>query len=229
MSTDIQQVYKQNGMPKTHGLCRHPLYLVYKAMISRCYDENNKQYHRYGGIGITVCDEWKKDFVAFYNWCIENGWEKGLFVDKDIKPFKRGEPPTSYSPNNCSLVTHKENSRTKCDTIYVEYNGEKIAVSTLLDKICRSEDYWMIKSRLDYGWPLDIALSKPKGYIWRNKRATGINSPRGKFTDKEIREIFFSKDSNRQLGKRFNINHKAIFNIKHAVTYPEITKSLKNG
>lgn len=40
-----------------------------------CYNSNNKDYKDYGGRGIAVCDEWKNDFKAFWDWSIERALE----------------------------------------------------------------------------------------------------------------------------------------------------------
>ena len=38
-------------------------------MKSRCSDiKDEHHYKHYFGRGITVCDEWKNDFMNFYNW-----------------------------------------------------------------------------------------------------------------------------------------------------------------
>ena len=92
------------GMRK-HGLSRHPLYAVWEDMKSRCYNLNDKRYKDYGGRGVTVCDEWINSPAAFIEWALENGWKTGLQIDKDIKGGN------IYSPENCTIVTNKENMR----------------------------------------------------------------------------------------------------------------------
>lgn len=50
----------------THGLGKPPEYNSWHNMKRRCYQENNAKYLDYGGRGITVCDEWRESFGAFY-------------------------------------------------------------------------------------------------------------------------------------------------------------------
>lgn len=89
---------------KTHGLSKHPIYQKWKGMTDRCYDNKNSNYHRYGGRGITICDEWRSDFKLFYEWAINNGWEDGLEID-------RQNNDGNYEPSNCRFVTTVVNTR----------------------------------------------------------------------------------------------------------------------
>ena len=81
----------------------HPIYRAYMHMKERCYKPNTKHYDRYGGRGVTICDEWKDDYLSFRKWSIDNGWKVGLEIDKDISGSK------IYSPDTCKWVTHLEN------------------------------------------------------------------------------------------------------------------------
>lgn len=101
---------------ESHGLCGHPLYNVWATMKTRCYNKKHPNYKRWGAKGVMVCKEWLNDFQSFYDWCIANGWEKGLQVDKDIKARKLGLLPILYSPQRCSIVTAKENANNRIDT-----------------------------------------------------------------------------------------------------------------
>lgn len=99
----------------THGLRKHPLYRIWHGITERCTKEYSISYRNYGAKGVTVCKEWY-DFKTFYDWAIANGWRKGLFIDKDILPKKRGLPPNIYSPDTCCFVTTKENNRHRSTT-----------------------------------------------------------------------------------------------------------------
>ena len=100
----------------SNGLSKHTLYRKWLGMKSRCYDINDSHYKRYGGRGITICDEWLYSFMAFYNWSIENGWEEGLEIDR-INNDK------GYLPDNCRYVSRKENCNNRSTTRKIELNN----------------------------------------------------------------------------------------------------------
>jgi hypothetical protein len=49
----------------THGLKHHKHYMRWLAMRARCRLPRSKGFHRYGGRGIRVCDEWNRSAEAF--------------------------------------------------------------------------------------------------------------------------------------------------------------------
>jgi len=91
---------------KTHGYCsrnnKHPLYVVWAGIIGRCENRGNTNYKYYGARGITICQEWRVNFVVFMDWCIKNQWRKGLEID-------RIENNGNYEPGNCRFISHKAN------------------------------------------------------------------------------------------------------------------------
>ena len=55
-------------------LRRHKkLYGIWLAMRQRIYRKTHQTYSRYGGRGITICDEWQ-DFLEFERWAWSNGY-----------------------------------------------------------------------------------------------------------------------------------------------------------
>lgn len=93
---------------KIHGLSEHPLYSIWGDIKTRCYNSRFRQFKNYGGRGVIMCEEWKNSFAAFYDWCVSNGWVKGLDLDKDIL----GDG-LLYSPKTCCFVTRAVNNRAK--------------------------------------------------------------------------------------------------------------------
>lgn len=87
----------------------HPAYKAYRGMMNRCYNEKDTNYKWYGAVGVTVCDEWKDKPEVFVNWAIDNGWDNGLHIDKDILCAKNGIYPHVYSPTTCQWVIPQVN------------------------------------------------------------------------------------------------------------------------
>ncbi len=103
--------YHSETAKKTHTKFAHypwPLRMVYQCMISRCYRPNSNGYKDYGNRGVKVCDEWLNDRELFFKWALENGWQKGMHVDKD----KIGNG-LLYSPAMCCVLSPVENSQYK--------------------------------------------------------------------------------------------------------------------
>lgn len=104
-----------------------PLYKVWTSMKQRCYNKNNKCYKQYGKSGITVCKEWIHNFNNFKNWSIENGYKKGLSIDR-INSTK------GYYPDNCRWIPISEQPKNRKTNVYVNYNGEIITVKEFSNK-----------------------------------------------------------------------------------------------
>ena len=99
-----------------HNGKKTSLYRVWCAMRERCTNPNNKSYHRYGGRGITVCEEWN-DFSLFRKWAIENGYKAKLTIDR-INNEK------GYMPGNCRWVDHKTQNRNYSRNHLITYMGK---------------------------------------------------------------------------------------------------------
>lgn len=88
---------------RTHGQKNSRLYSIWAGIKNRCFNPKRREYPRYGGAGITMCDEWAKDFTKFYDWAMANGYGPTLSVDR--LDGKKG-----YEPSNCEWVTRAENT-----------------------------------------------------------------------------------------------------------------------
>lgn len=95
-----------SNLNKKHGQKNTRLYRIWLNMKNRCNNPNYKQFDRYGGRGIKVCDLWSDDFMEFYNWAINNGYDESLTID-------RIDNDKGYFPDNCRWVTRAENNRNR--------------------------------------------------------------------------------------------------------------------
>lgn len=102
--------YRKEITTKT-GCSRERLYGIWGGMLNRCEDKSNKRYSNYGGRGISVCNEWKKDYLSFKSWAYKNGYEEGLTIE-------RVNVNGNYEPRNCSWLTMSDQARNKTNTIY---------------------------------------------------------------------------------------------------------------
>lgn len=78
-------------------------YQRWKTMKSRCYNTNSTNYKNWGGRGISVCDEWKNNFKAWYDYVskLPHFGEKGYSLD-------RINNDGNYEPGNVRWATHRE-------------------------------------------------------------------------------------------------------------------------
>jgi len=86
---------------RTNGLIS-----TYRSMKSRCYNRKHNSFARYGGRGITVCDQWLISFESFRRWAEENGRRNGLQIDR----INNDGP---YAPENCRWVVPAINVRNR--------------------------------------------------------------------------------------------------------------------
>lgn len=108
-------------------MSQYPLLSRYRNMIRRCYSPTHNDYFRYGGRGITVCEEWRNDRQAFIDWAKANGFKTGLTLE-------RKDNEASYSPENCRYATAKEQARNRRDNVTDFKKGTRICYVCKIEK-----------------------------------------------------------------------------------------------
>lgn len=135
---------------RKHGMAHTPLFAVWNSMKQRCSNPHNEKYSQYGGRGITVCKQWKHDFMNFYDWAMANGYKHGLSIDRiDVNK--------NYCPKNCRWATWKIQANNKTDNHKILCRGKLLTLSELSQ--ASGIDYANLKYRIYNGWNIEKAVS----------------------------------------------------------------------
>lgn len=152
------------------GNYKHGGYVEYKweynswrAMRERCNNKKYRAYHRYGGRGIKVCDEWS-DFSNFLH-------------DMGKKPTReheldRVDNDGNYEPSNCRWATKIEQRNNMSSNNRVEIDG----ITKTVSQWCKHYGIGISVpyNRIRYGWGMIDAITMPvnkSGKTIRNGQA----------------------------------------------------------
>lgn len=148
-----------------HGCEKTKLYNVWHNMKSRCYNPTSAPFKDYGGRGITVCEEWRNDFIPFRDWSFSNGYAEGLSLD-------RIDNDGPYSPENCRWVSMKEQCNNRRNNHFLNYNGETHTLASWAE--LKGMSPATLRRRIFvHGWSIEKALNTPvRKWNFKNKEGT---------------------------------------------------------
>lgn len=126
-------------------------YSVWCGMHDRCYNKKDDHYQHYGKRGIKVCERWDS-FAAFLE---DMGKRPSPKHSIDRFPDTNG----NYEPGNCRWATDIEQRRNTRTSVYVEYEGERVLLVELCEKIGLNRGN--VYGRLQNGWSLEDAITVP--------------------------------------------------------------------
>ena len=129
-----------------HGMVGTPTYTSWIAMKQRCLNKKHPAYHKYGELGITICDRWKDSFVNFYT---------DMGARPEGKTLDRIDGFEGYYKENCRWATATEQMNNLRKS-YLFYKGEKIHYKDLCKKYNIREN--LFHNRVQRGWTIDQAI-----------------------------------------------------------------------
>lgn len=154
-----------------HGQSRTRFHHKWRSIIDRCENPNCMAYHRYGGRGITVCDEWRNDFLAFQRWAMATGYRNGLTIE-------RRNNNGNYEPSNCIWIPMSKQARNTSKTVYISAFSETKPLMEWLEDDRFVVNRYTFESRVKMGWSPEEAMSLPPNK--RRPRPAGLRQkPRG--------------------------------------------------
>lgn len=125
---DSEILVARNKAKATHGLSQTPEYAVWNAMIRRCTCKDDKFYHRYGALGITVHPDWLNSFETF-------------LADMGARPspkhtLDRVDNKEGYSKGNCRWATQIDQANNRSSNRTYTHLGR----TQTLSQWCRELD-----------------------------------------------------------------------------------------
>ena len=135
-------LYKESnkGRNEKHGHSGSRIHRIWLSIKNRC---GCNGLENYAGRGITICDEWKNSFQAFYDWAMANGYRDDLTID-------RIDNDKGYSPDNCRWATMKTQENNRRNNRIVTFQGIEYTVAELADIL--EIPYQTLLWRINKGW-----------------------------------------------------------------------------
>lgn len=145
---------------KAKGTPEYATYLAWLSMRWRCTNRNRRDYVRYGGRGIKVCDRWSH----FANFMADMGLRpEGMQLD-------RVNNDGNYEPSNCRWATPKQQARNRSNNNPITFNGETKTRAEWCEQLGLTKH--AIRHRLRKGWCIEEAVTTPKTTRWNRHRVT---------------------------------------------------------
>lgn len=197
-----------------HGLYADPFYHSWWSMMQRCNNPKHHNYHRYGGRGINVCDEWK-DLATFV------AWAHATYPDSGEKfTVDRIDNDKGYSPNNCRWATSKVQANNRKKTAQATINGETRSISEWCEI---------------YHMPHQVVLSRIRCMKWEALKA--LSTPVKRFNERgALVEIEGVKKTIKDWCKEYGIQRSTVYgricrgmSVEEAITKPIKSKSVRKS
>ena len=140
----------------THGLTDTRLYYVWSGIKNRCYCVTAPEYKLYGARGIKMCDSWHYNFGSFREWALLNGYDE--MAPRGHCTVDRIDVNGDYEPNNCRIITQREQMQNTRKNHFVIYNGETLTIAEWSRRTGIKQE--KIRNRIvKLGWTPERALT----------------------------------------------------------------------
>lgn len=142
-------------MPKTkHGMFGTAEYRAWASMKQRCLNPNDKDFSRYGGRGIKVCERW----ITFENFLEDVGLRPSSAYSIDRFP----DPDGNYDPGNVRWATDEQQNRNRPTmNVVLIFDGQRRTAAEWSELLGLKR--YTVYRRVSAGWTVRDALMLPGG------------------------------------------------------------------
>lgn len=127
------------------------LYNIWVGMRQRCRDKKSKDYSKYGGRGISVCEDWN-NYDSFRKWALSSGYNDMLSID-------RINVNGNYEPSNCRWVDARVQNNNKTNNAVYEFRGETHTLAEWARIF--NIPYRIVVQRHSRNWDIEKILTTP--------------------------------------------------------------------
>lgn len=139
---------KRRARPKGHERTfKNPLYRIWQSMKTRCYNEKNPNYARYGAKGVRICQRWLDSFDTFVD---------DMGMPPEGHSIDRIDPYGDYSPENCRWATRLIQSQNQKRTRFYQWQGESLCLTEVARRA--NVDYYQVYWAVFAGKSIDEAV-----------------------------------------------------------------------
>jgi hypothetical protein len=135
---------------KKHGMTGTPTYKTWVNIKTRCQNEDNPAFDKYGAKGVTLCRRWQ----CFENFLADMGERPGPGYSIERRKNAKG-----YTPSNCRWIPKGEQARNKTTNHRITVNGEtKLLADWARILGC---PHTTLLTRLRNGWSEEATVTTP--------------------------------------------------------------------
>lgn len=125
------------------------LYVRFNTIYNRCYRKTVNGYHRYGGAGITICQEWLDNPQLFIDYV------KSLPNFSLNNTIDRIENDLGYCPGNIRWATPKQQANNRTTNVIVSYAGKTMTLIEFAREYCPDVRYAVVREQYNAGRTTD--------------------------------------------------------------------------
>ena len=130
----------------THGKTGSRTFRIWQAMKTRCSNPRARNWQRYGGRGIAVCERW----LSFDAFLMDMG------EAPDGYSLDRVDNDGCYEPANCRWATRLQQANNTSANVFIEFDGMRLSRSEWERRLGLGKT--TIRSRLRSGLAVEKAL-----------------------------------------------------------------------